>query len=156
MEEKKFIEFFSLTQSQQNYFMKELEKADWKAGKSLCHRIQTGNLISKTLEDPKLFLMVNQHNDLMAYCVLSKQDDIADLSLSPWIGYVYTYPKFRGQRLIFELLDYVEKQAAKYQAKQVYISTGHEGLYEKGGYSFFKEALDIHGGLSRIYVKSLD
>lgn len=152
---KKIIEYFSLSLDKQEYWMKELEKADWSAGASLCRRIQTNDLTSKTLEDPKLFLMVNNQNELMAYCVLSKQDDIADFSLSPWIGYVYTYPKFRGKRLIFELLDYVEKQAIQQNASHVYISTGHEGLYEKGGYTFLKLAQNIHGEISRIYVKNL-
>lgn len=149
------IEYFSLSQNQQKYWMEQLEKADWEAGKSLCRRIQTHDLISKTQEDPKLYLMVNDQNQIMTYAVLAKQDDIPSTSLSPWIGYVYTYPSFRGQRLAQKLLNYCEKKAQDQGYSTIYISTGHEGLYERYGYEFLDTMLDMHGHLSRVYPKTL-
>ncbi len=149
------IEYFSLPQNQQKYWMEQLEKADWEAGKSLCRRIQTHDLISKTQEDPKLYLMVNDQNQIMTYAVLAKQDDIPSTSLSPWIGYVYTYPSFRGQRFAQKLLNYCEKKAQDQGHTAIYISTGHEGLYERYGYEFLDTMLDMHGHLSRVYRKTL-
>lgn len=149
------IEYFSQSLDQQNYWMKELEKADWEAGKSLCRRIQTNTLIPKTKEDPKLYLMTTDQNELMAYAILAQKDDIQDTSLTPWIGYVYTYPAYRGQKLAQKLLTYCEDQAKAQGNKAIYIATGHKGLYERYGYEFLDSMLDMHGHLSRVYQKTL-
>ena len=37
------------------------------------------------------------------------------------------------------------------QAKDIYISTGETGLYEKYGYQFWKIMKDVHGEDSRVY-----
>lgn len=149
------IEYFSQPLDQQKYWMKELEKADWEAGKSLCRRIQTNTLIPKTKEDPKLYLMISDQNELMAYAILAQKDDIQETSLSPWIGYVYTYPAYRKQKLAQKLLTYCEEQAKAQGNAALYIATGHEGLYERYGYEFLDFMLDMHGHLSRVYRKTL-
>ncbi len=151
----KIIEYFALPQDQQKLWMNKLEEADWEAGKSLCRRIQTHDLISKTKEDPKLYLLINDQQELMAYAILAQKDDIQETDLTPWIGYVYTYPPFRGQKLAQKVLSHCEKQAQEQGYQAIYISTGYEGLYEHYGYSFLKEMEDMHGHLSRVYKKNL-
>ena len=37
----------------------------------------------------------------------------------------------------------------------IYISTNHNGLYEKYGYEFFGMMKDVHGEDSRVYVRYL-
>ena len=37
----------------------------------------------------------------------------------------------------------------------IYISTNHNGLYEKYGYEFFGMMKDVHGADSRVYVRYL-
>jgi len=69
----------------------------------------------------------------------------------PWIGFVYTFPKFRGNRFIGKLLEYAKNVAENNGANQIYISTSHTGLYEKYGYSFYKMMKDHEGHDSRVY-----
>ena len=75
--------------------------------------------------------------------------------MSPWIGFVYTFPDYRGHRYVGMLLDYAESIATVMNREYIYISTGHTGLYEKYGYEFYKMDKDIEGEKSRIYRKAL-
>ena len=91
----------------------------------------------------------------MAFCTLADKDDIQPTELSPWIGFVYTFPKYRGKRLAGYLLSYAEEAARSEDREFVYISTDHVGLYEKYGYEFFEEMQSVSGEISRVYRKSL-
>ncbi len=83
------------------------------------------------------------------------QDDIPKPSLTPWIGFVYTFPEYRGKGCIGELLKYAYGLAGNEGHKHIYISTGETGLYEKYGYSFWKMMKDIHGEESRVYITDI-
>ena len=137
-------------------WMKQLEKADWDAGRSLCRRLKENDLTSKTGENTQLLLMIDKERDeIAAYCTLAEKDDIQPTDLTPWIGYVFTYPKYRGKGLARRLLEHAENLARQQGVIAIYISTGHEGLYERYGYSFAGEMKDIHDTMSRVYKKSL-
>jgi predicted acetyltransferase len=73
----------------------------------------------------------------------------------PWIGFVYTYPKYRGKRMMGILFDHIFSLAKKENHKQIYLSTNEVGLYEKYGFEYYKNMDDIQGNDSRIYVKKL-
>lgn len=82
-------------------------------------------------------------------------DDIQPTELAPWIGFVYTFPEYRGHHYAGVLLDYAECLATAMDYGYIYISTGHTGLYEKYGYEFYRLEKDIEGGDSRVYRKDL-
>ena len=71
--------------------------------------------------------------------------------LTPWVGFVYTFPAFRGNRYMGKLLDYAEVLARGEGHRYIHISTGETGLYEKYGYSFWKTMKDVNGEDSRVY-----
>ena len=50
---------------------------------------------------------------------------------------------------------HAEVLAAEDGMEYVYISTNHEGLYEKYGYGFYQMMKDISGEDSRVYRKSV-
>lgn len=100
----------------------------------------------------RFFLMLDEENKtgvcprLVAFVSLAQNDEV-DITVpgrekwTPWIGCVFTYPEYRGQRLSEKLILHAEEYAAKeFNAKYTYISTDHIGLYEKYGYEFFTEA----------------
>ena len=64
---------------------------------------------------------------------------------------VYTFPEYRGKRLVGNLLKKAYELAGNDGHKHIYISTGETGLYEKYGYSFWKMMKNIEGGDSRVY-----
>ncbi len=88
---------------------------------------------------------------LMSFCTYSEQDNIREPSLTPWIGFVHTFPEYRGKRRIGKLLEYAYMLAKNDGHNHIYISTGETGLYEKYGYQFWKIMKDVHGEDSRVY-----
>ena len=52
-------------------------------------------------------------------------------------------------------MEEVERLAVKDGVSEVYISTNEIGLYEKYGCEFKTELKDMHGELSRVYVKNI-
>ena len=57
------------------------------------------------------------------------------IRFTPWVGFVYTFPAFRGKRHMGQLLDHAAVLARLEGKEAIYISTGETGLYEKYGYS---------------------
>ncbi|MCC8043960.1 MAG: GNAT family N-acetyltransferase [Clostridiales bacterium] len=71
------------------------------------------------------------------------------------MGFVFTFPKYRGYRYMGMLIDEIEKQAKNKNVPAIYISTNHTGLYEKYGYSFYQMMKGMEGEPSRVYRKEL-
>ena len=99
--------------------------------------------------------MLVEGDELIAFCTFAPLDDIQPTNLSPWIGFVYTFPDHRGNHYAGMLLDYAESIATVMEREYIYISTNHIGLYEKYGYEFYKMEKDINGEDSRVYRKAL-
>ena len=117
-------------------------------------RIKENKLDELVGGNSRVLMLVDGEN-LISFCTLAKLDDVQPTDLTPWIGFVYTYPEYRGKRLAGELLTFAEKLAKQDGATDVYISTNHIGLYEKYGYEFFTEAKDVEGEDTRVYRKKL-
>jgi len=75
---------------------------------------------------------------------------------TPWIGCVFTYPEYRGNRLSEKLIYLAEEYVVKeFNAEYTYISTDHIGLYEKFGYEFFTESDTVWGETTRVMRKKV-
>lgn len=135
-------------------WLSQMEKCDWGAGPYLAYLVKENKLFDLVGENSKV-LMLTDGEDLVSFCTLAKYDDVQPTDLTPWIGFVYTYPEYRGKRLAGELLTFAEKLAKQDGATDVYISTNHIGLYEKYGYEFFTETKDVEGENTRVYKKTI-
>ena len=116
--------------------------------------LKNGKLKQTVGDNTKVLMLVDGEN-LVSFCTLADKDDIQPTELTPWIGWVYTFPEYRGNHYAGKLLRYAETLAKEAGMKKVYISTNHEGLYEKYGYEFFEMMKDIGGEDSRVYVRCL-
>ena len=94
---------------------------------------------------------------LKAFVTLCDKDEIVAPELFPWVGFVFTFPKYRGTRLSEKLIDYAAELAKKLysESENLYVSTDHVGLYEKYGFFFLKEADTVWGEKSRILFRPL-
>ena len=146
------IEYF--TSENKEYWLNEIKKSDWTGGKFL-YQLLTENTLKSTVGETALVLMLVDNDKLISFCTLAPLDEIQPTDLFPWIGFVYTFPQYRGHRYLGILLDYGEKIAADMGREYVYLSTNHIGLYEKYGYEFFRTGKSVYGEESRIYRKSL-
>ena len=94
---------------------------------------------------------------LKAFVTLCDKDEIVAPELFPWVGFVFTFPKYRGNRLSEKLIDYAVELAKNLysESENLYVSTDHVGLYEKYGFSFLEEADTVWGEKSRILFRPL-
>ena len=148
----KIIEYFSCSPDRQVHWLNEINECDWNAGKTLHDLLKQGKLRTERCigEDARLYL-ITEGDILCGFCTLSANDDIPDTKLTPWVGFVYIFPKWRGQHLFGSLLAHAIEQARTDGYGSIYISTDHTGLYEKYGAVFKEEARDNRGCDSRIY-----
>ena len=146
--ELRIIEYFS--SGEQSRWLNQIQESDWGAGQYLCELLRDHRLKELCGESTKV-LMLADGEQLVSFCTYAEQDDIREPSLTPWVGFVYTFPAFRGNRYMGQLLDHAEVLARGEGHRCIYISTGETGLYEKYGYSFWKTMKDVNGEDSRVY-----
>lgn len=146
------IEYFSTDNKE--YWLSKIKESDWGAGQFLYELLKNQKLKEYVGENTKVLMLIDGEN-LISFCTFAEKDDIQPTELTPWIGWVYTFPQYRGHRYVGKLLSYAEALAKTDGINSIYISTNHNGLYEKYGYEFFEMMKDIHGEDSRVYIRYL-
>lgn len=136
------------------YWIEQIGKSDWAAGRLLQGWIRTGELKRLCGETTQVFLLTDGE-ELVSFCTLAELDDVRETEIGPWIGFAYTFPRYRGQRRMGILLEHACAVAERNGAQRVYISTNETGLYEKYGFSFDRMMRDMHGEATRVYVKEI-
>ena len=85
------------------FWKEEIGKSDWGAGQYLYRLLNNNQLLDLCGNSTKALMLV-EGKTLISFCTLAEQDDVRDASLTPWIGFVYTFPEFRGHRYLGKLL----------------------------------------------------
>ncbi len=142
------IDFFS--SEGREHWLAQLRKCDWSAGEFLCQLIDTKKF-HKLLGSSSRLLLLTDGDMLVSFCTFSEKDEIDDTELTPWIGFVYTYPEYRGRRCFGVLLDHAKCLAAEAGFDTVYISTDHIGLYEKYGFEYIGDLKNRWNDDCRVY-----
>ena len=146
----KVINYFE--SDKKEIWLEQLKNCEWGAGQFLYELLTQGSFFEATGEKSKVLMLVDGE-ELISFCTYAEKDDIQPTDLTPWMGFVYTYPKHRGHRYVQLLFDKMEELGKEDNVKTVYISTNHEGLYEKYGCEFKCEMNDMGGEKSRVYIK---
>ena len=148
----KIIEYYS--SNNQEYWLSKIKCSYWSAGKFLYELLKQDKLKELVGNNVKVLLLTDE-SELISFCTLSDIDDIEITELMPWIGFVYTFPLYRGHRYMGKLINYALDLAKSNGYSNVYISTDQEGIYEKYGFNFLKIMKDRRDEDSRVYVKAL-
>jgi len=147
------IEYFS--SKNKEHWKKQIALADWRAAKFLLKLLNDVKKFDELLGcGGKLFLLVDGKT-IISFVTLTHQDCIRDDNMFPWLGFLYTYPDYRGNRYGEQLLNYVEKNAKAENHANIYLGTDHIGLYEKYGYIYLETRKDYWNDETRIYCKKL-
>ena len=136
------------------HWLNEIRKGDWSAAAFLYELLNKESFFDTVGENSKVLLLTDG-DELISFCTYAEKDDIQPTELTPWIGFVYTFPKHRGHHYVSLLMEEAERLAMEDGISEVYISTNHIGLYEKYGCEFKTEMKDMNGELSRVYVKKI-
>ncbi|MCM1038667.1 MAG: GNAT family N-acetyltransferase [Roseburia sp.] len=134
------------------YWLEQIKKSDWSAGQFLYELLSEKQFKKAVGETSRVMMLVNG-DELVSFCTYAEKDDIQPTELTPWIGFVYTFPQYRGHHYAGRLLAEIEKLAKTEGVHDIFISTGHIGLYEKYGYEFYQMMDDMEGEPSRVYRK---
>lgn len=147
------IEYFS--NENKEHWKDQIELSDWKAAKFLLKLLKDTQKFDELLgSGGKLFLLVDGEK-IVSFVTLTRQDCIRDMSMFPWLGFLYTYPEYRGNRYSEKLIKFVEEEAKSENHSIVYLATDHLGLYEKYGYIYLETRKDYWDEETRIYYKNL-
>lgn len=136
-----------------SHWLAEIKKGGWGAVPTLVGLLENGTFF-ENLGDGVLLLLTDG-DKLVSFVTFAQWDCIDDKSLYPWIGFVFTFPEYRGHRYVVRLIKRCEELAREHNVKNIYICTDHIGLYEKYGYEYMENRVDIYGSDSRIYIKSI-
>ena len=138
----------------QSHWLNEIQKGDWRAAGFLYELLSKGTF-HDTVGDTSKVLLLTDGDSLVSFCTYAEKDDIQSTDITPWMGFVYTFPEYRGHHYVGLLMEEIERLARKGGVSEVYISTNHIGLYEKYGCEFKTEMKDMAGEMSRVYVKKI-
>ena len=140
--------------NRQPHWLEEIRRSDWRAGAFLSDLINNGTFFDAVGAKSKV-LLLTEGDELISFCTYAEKDDIQPTELSPWMGFVYTFPEHRGHDYVGKLFEEIERLAEEDGIPAVYISTNHVGLYEKYGCEFLTQMNDMDGTASRVYVKKI-
>ena len=100
-----------------------------------------------------------KQEEVASFISFCDKDEIEAPELKPWIGFVFTFPKWRGHHLAGKLIDYCCSTLAPKlypEAQAVFVSTDETGLYEKYGFIYKFQMKSVWGDESRIYSRQLE
>ena len=91
---RKILEYF--TCENKEHWLREIQKSDWGAGQYL-YSLLKENKLKVLVGATTLVLMLADGDKLVSFCTLAPLDDVQPTSYTPWVGFVYTFPEYRGQ-----------------------------------------------------------
>ena len=144
----KIVEYFNCMHPE--HWLREIRQCDWSAGQYL-HQLLREHRFHALLGENSRLLLLTEGDSLIAFCTYAQRDEIPAEELTPWAGFVYTFPQHRGKRRMGKLLEHVYRLAKADGFPCVYISTDHTGLYEQYGCTFWKTMRNAQGNDCRIY-----
>ena len=151
------IDFFDTNDEDKKYWIEEISKGQGEANGYLAQLLQDNKLKSLCGDSTKLLLLTENHN-LYSFCTIAEQDEINAPDLTPWIGFVYTFPEYRGTYYASTLVDIACDKIKEMGFNQVYISpsTDTRELYEKLGFTRLDYTMEtIYGYDTFVYKKNL-
>lgn len=146
------IEYFK--SNNQEYWKNEIGKCDWSAAKLLYSWLNENKLKQICGDSAEVYLLTDA-TKLVSFLVFAEQDEVPAPELSPWIGFAYTAPEYRGNHNLGKLIEYICDILKHNKVEKVYLSTEEIGLYEKYGFNFLKTATTKQNTTTRVYVRTL-
>lgn len=86
---------------------------------------------------------------------IMKADYYSLPEIYPWISSVFVTEEYRGHRISEKLINFANVYAKEAGFIRTYIPSEHIGLYEKYGYHYLKDIVNLGNGTDRLYVKEL-
>lgn len=114
-------------------------------------------MINSSKEGKKLprFFVLTKDDEIIGCCGLIVNDFISRHDLFPWLAGVYISENERGNEYANLIMSHAENEAKLAGFNQLYLTTDHDGFYEKYKWERIEDGYDISGCSTRIYTKTL-
>jgi len=99
---------------------------------------------------PRFYLLLKENSMVGCYALLTN-DLISRQDLYPWLGCLFIEKTERGKQLGNYLMQHGITEASSLGFGTVYLTTDHDGYYEKYGWQRMENGFDFYGQSSRIY-----
>jgi|GEM_PF-133184 len=109
------------------------------------------NCITTSSPLPKWYLMLKDEEIIGSYGLITN-DFISRQDLYPWLCALFVEENYRGKKLGAKLLEHSRVEAGKLGYEKIYLSTDHNGYYERCGWKYIANGFHPWGAESRIYV----
>jgi len=127
-----------------------VDTCSWDA----CARMATFMRDGKFNDWERLFV-AEDSGVFMGFCALIKPQGFPGLEYTPLIKWLFVEEKYRGQRLSQKLIDTACDYAKKLGYDQIFLTTWHEGLYEKYGFVKICDKEVRDGYIEGVYGKKV-
>ena len=122
----------------------------WNAGKALAQAMRSGGFT-----DWERVVVALDNNRICGYCTCAKTDCIPDVPYTPYIGFVFVDEAYRGNRLSEKLIRAAMDYLKSVGFDRVYLTSDHENLYEKYGFTVIDCKTAFWGAEEKIYTRKL-
>lgn len=102
---------------------------------------------------PRFYLLLRDSEPIGCYGLVTN-DFISRHDLYPWFAALYIEEGERGQQLGSLLLEHATEQTAEAGFSTLYLTTDHDGFYEKYGWKRMEDGYERDGTPAKIYIKS--
>lgn len=103
---------------------------------------------------PRFYLLLKDDR-IIGCCGLVVNDFISRHDLMPWLAGIYVEESERGNGLGNFLMNHAEYEARKLGYPNIYLTTDHDGYYEKYGWTRIEDGYELSGNPTKIYMKTL-
>lgn len=103
---------------------------------------------------PRFYLLLKDGQPIGCYGLVTN-DFISRHDLYPWFAALYIDPRERGQALGSRLLQHAAQETAQLGFATLYLTTDHDGYYEKYGWQRIEDGYERDGTPVRIYALHL-
>lgn len=101
---------------------------------------------------PRFYLLLKNGKPIGCYGLVTN-DFISRHDLHPWFAALYIEESERGQQLGSLLLEHATEQAAEAGFSALYLTTDHDGFYEKYSWKRIEDGYERDGAPAKIYAK---
>jgi len=103
---------------------------------------------------PRFYLLL-ENDEIIGCGSLVTNDFISRHDLMPWLAGLFIEEEKRGKELGNYIMNFLEKEAMKIGFSCIYLTTNHNGYYEKYGWTRINDGFELSGEPTRIYKKIL-
>jgi len=103
---------------------------------------------------PRFYVLLKSEN-IVGCIALIACDFTSRQDLQPWIAGVYVNKNERGKELGNFMIQHLELEAKQANYSTLYLTTDHDGYYEKYGWTRMVDGFERSGKPTRIYKKEI-